>query len=119
VARRVRGAERRRWQRLPLAIPFFVRGADAQGKEFLEYAAALNISAGGALLACRRDLPRGIRISMEVPSAPSASSAALPYAIRTVKARIVRVGHLGGLSLWGLRFGRSLTKSQGTNSLSK
>ena len=29
------GAERRKWTRLPLAIPVFVRSRDEKGKEFL------------------------------------------------------------------------------------
>jgi len=42
--------ERRSWPRLPLAIPVFVRSRDEKGKEFLEFATALNVSAGGALI---------------------------------------------------------------------
>ena len=43
------GTERRKWARLPLAIPVFVRSRDRKGKEFLEFATALNVSAGGML----------------------------------------------------------------------
>src|SRR5947199_4110183 len=48
--------ERRRWARLSLAIPVFVRGINGQGREFLEFCTLLNESAGGALLAIRRPL---------------------------------------------------------------
>jgi len=34
------GAERRKWTRLPLAIPVFVRSRDDKGKELLEFATA-------------------------------------------------------------------------------
>ena len=51
------GNERRKWARLPLAIPVFVRSRDGKGKEFLEFATALNVSAGGMLVAIRRALP--------------------------------------------------------------
>src|SRR5438132_9287892 len=40
--------ERRRWARLSLAIPVFVRGINGQGREFLEFCTLLNESAGGA-----------------------------------------------------------------------
>src|ERR1022692_1621808 len=51
VRRTASVAERRDWDRLPISIPFFVRGSDADGEEFLEFATALNLSAGGLLLA--------------------------------------------------------------------
>ena len=62
--------ERRKFQRLPLSIPVFVRGIDEAGKEFLEFATALNISAGGVLLATRRSLPKSASVALEIPVAP-------------------------------------------------
>ena len=56
MRRTVSVAERRGWERLPISIPFFVRGSTAAGEEFLEFATALNLSAGGVLLATRRYL---------------------------------------------------------------
>src|SRR3989440_12837818 len=91
--RRKPETERRRWTRLPLAIPVFVRSRDEKGKEFLEFATALNISAGGALVAVRRSLPLSAQVSLEIPSAPLAATAALPRAARTLRARTVRVSH--------------------------
>jgi hypothetical protein len=116
VARRSRGRERRRWQRLPIAIPFFVRGVDERAKEFLEFATAFNISAGGALVACRRDLLVGTRISLEIPAVPATSLLPLRHTIRTARARVVGVRHLKDLSLLGVRFARPLIKPTGTNS---
>ena len=46
--------ERRRWPRLPLAVPVFVRGADKWGKNILEFSTIVNISAGGVYFAIRR-----------------------------------------------------------------
>src|SRR5205807_5763369 len=86
-------AERRQWDRLPLAIPVFVRSRDDKGKEFLEFATALNVSAGGALVAVRRSLPQSSQVLLEIPSAPLAAAAALPKASRTLRARAVRVTH--------------------------
>src|ERR1700757_4142243 len=69
------GAERREWVRLPLAIPIFVRSRDQSGKDSLEFATALNISAGGALVAVHRALKPAAQVSLEIPSAPLAASA--------------------------------------------
>lgn len=101
-------AERRQWPRLPLAIPVFVRSRDDKGKEFLEFATALNISACGVLVAVRRSLPPSARILLEIPSAPLAATAKLPRASRTLRAKCVRVTHAEGYHLVGLKFSRPL-----------
>ena len=89
VVRSRRVKERRRWPRLPLAIPVFVRGSDGQGKEILEFAAILNVSAGGVLLASRREVLQGSRISLEIPVGfPAAEEAA--HAQRKFRARVLR-----------------------------
>jgi len=106
--RRKPETERRRWTRLPLAIPVFVRSRDEKGKEFLEFATALNISAGGALVAVRRSLPLSAQVSLEIPSAPLATAAALPKAARMVRARSVRITHAEGYHLIGLKFSHPL-----------
>jgi hypothetical protein len=91
-----------------LAIPVFVRSRDDKGKEFLEFATALNISACGVLIAVRRSLPPSARILLEIPSAPLAATAKLPRASRTLRARAVRVTHAEGYHLVGLKFSRPL-----------
>jgi len=100
--------ERRKWTRLPLAIPVFVRSRDEKGKEFLEFATALNISAGGALVAIRRSLPKAAQVLLEIPSAPLAATASLPRAARTLRARATRITHAEGYHLLGLKFSRPL-----------
>jgi hypothetical protein len=100
--------ERRKWVRLPLAIPVFVRSRDEKGKEFLEFATALNIGGGGALVAVRRSLPESAQVSLEIPSAPMAAAAALPKVSRTLRAKAVRVTHAEGYHLLGLKFSRPL-----------
>jgi hypothetical protein len=94
--------------RLPLAIPVFVRSRDDRGKEFLEFATALNIGAGGALIAVRRPLPPSAQVLLEIPSAPLAAAAKLPKAARTLRARTVRVTSADGYHLLGLKFSRAL-----------
>jgi hypothetical protein len=102
------GNERRKWARLPLAIPVFVRSRDGKGKEFLEFATALNVSAGGMLVAIRRVLPAIAQIRLEIPSAPVAALALLPRAARTLRARALRTTPAEGYYLLGLKFARPL-----------
>src|SRR5689334_15926444 len=83
--------ERRKHQRLPLSIPVFIRGIDEGGKEFLEFATALNISAGGVLLATRRSLPKSSAVSLEIPVAPLPADEVSSHSIRSLKAKPVRI----------------------------
>lgn len=103
-----KAAERRKHQRLPLSIPVFVRGLDENGKEFLEFATALNISAGGILLATRRSLPRFSALSLEIPVAPLPADAFSSQSIRSLKAKLVRITHGEKYHLLGLRFTRPI-----------
>jgi hypothetical protein len=102
------GSERRKWARLPLAIPVFVRSRDGKGTEFLEFATALNVSAGGMLVAIRRVLPAIAQLRLEIPSAPVASVALLPSASRTLRAKTLRSTPADGYYLLGLKFTRPL-----------
>lgn len=106
-----RGAERRKWARLPLAIPVFVRSRDPKGKEFLEFATALNVSAGGMLIAIRRVLPPIAQLRLEIPSAPITSMAPLPQAARTLHAKTLRTTPAAGYYLLGIKFSRPLSLS--------
>jgi len=100
--------ERRRWSRLPLAIPVFVRSRGEADKELLEFATALNVSAGGMLLAVRRPIPLSAQVSLEIPSAPLAAMAALPNVARTLRAKVLRMQHGEGYNLAALKFSRPL-----------
>ena len=102
-----KAAERRKHQRLPLSIPVFVRGVDENGKEFLEFATALNISAGGILLATRRSLPKSAGLSLEIPVAPLPADAFSNQSVRSLKAKLVRITHGEKYHLLGLRFTRA------------
>jgi c-di-GMP-binding flagellar brake protein YcgR len=101
-------AERRQWPRLPLAIPVFVRSRPDSDKEFLEFATALNVSAGGMLVAVRRSIPSAAQVSLEIPSAPLAALAALPAVTRNLRAKVLRMQHGEGYKLVGLKFSRPL-----------
>ena len=102
-----RSSERRKWSRLPLAIPVFVRSRDGKGKEFLEFATALNVSAGGMLVAIRRSIPQMGQIRLEIPSAPIAMMA-VPRTSRSLRAKPLRTTMADGYYLLGLQFSRPL-----------
>jgi len=110
TARTVRGqnSERRKWMRLPLAIPVFIRSRDGEGKEMLEFATALNVSAGGMLIATRHVLPATAQVELEIPSAPVTAIALLPAASRSLRAKALRNTPAAGYYLLGLKFSRPL-----------
>src|SRR5947209_6070364 len=108
---KVPAQERRRWPRLPLAIPVFVRSHAEADKEFLEFATALNVSAGGMLVAVRRSLPSASQVSLEIPSAPLAALAELPAVTRNLRAKVLRMQHGEGYNLVAVKFSRPLVNS--------
>jgi PilZ domain-containing protein len=95
--------EKRRYQRVALPVPVFVRGTDELGKEFLEFSTALNISRGGALLATRRYLAPSAVISLQIPPPPFPSQSLPQPVVGNLEAKVVQVRpanryHLSGLS---------------------
>jgi hypothetical protein len=105
-------AERRRWPRLPLSIPVFVRGRLEQYKEFLEFATALNVSAGGMLVAIRQSLPALEEVTLEIPSAPLAALEGFPKTTRALRGKVLRTERTDAYSLIGLKFARPLEEAR-------
>jgi hypothetical protein len=105
-------SERRKWQRLPIAIPVFVRGVDGAGKEFIEFVSALNISAGGMLIAARRHVPCLTGLSLEIPSAPLPASEVQSHSVRSFKARAVRNQVLDNCHYVAFKFTRPLRSGE-------
>jgi len=101
--------EQRKWSRLQLAIPVFVRSRDENNRESLEFATAVNISAGGALVVVRRALAKSSPVSLEIPSAPIGSAHGTRRSSRAIRARTVWVAHLNDYHLLGLKFVRPLS----------
>ena len=94
--------ERRRWNRLELAVPLFVSAQDAQGKAFTELTVALNISGGGALVALHKVLAAQSKVTVEIPRPPITELPSLgPH---TVEALIVRIEPRNNCQLLGLQF---------------
>jgi hypothetical protein len=111
VRRTASVAERRDWDRLPISIPFFVRGSKPDGEEFLEFATALNLSAGGLLLATRRYLEPGSHISLEIPVA-LLNKAHLPRSVSMLHATVLRCTPDRQYFLIGLQFEEPLLNHQ-------
>lgn len=107
MRRSERLADRREWDRLPISIPFFVRGKKDSGEEFLEFATALNLSAGGVLLATRRFLDPGTQITLEVPVA-LVNKAQLPRSRSLLHATVLRCMPDRQYFLLGLQFDEPL-----------
>jgi len=108
VSKGLPGKEKRRWARLKLAIPVFVRTKTTEGRESLEFATAINVSAGGALLVVRRSLSRAAWVSLEIPSAPIGPVQGMPQSSRNIRAKAVWVKHLDDYHLLGLKFAQPL-----------
>ena len=96
-------AERREWHRLPISIPFFLRGRNVSGEDFQDIAAALNLSASGALLATKRYLEPRTKISLEVPIA-LVNKAQLPHSVSLLHATVLRCTPDRQYFLLGLQF---------------
>ena len=88
-----------------------MRSRDDKGKEFLEFATALNVSAGGMLLAVRKGLPAAAEVLLEIPSAPLTGMTALPETARNLRAKSLRSTQAAGCHLLGLKFARPLLNS--------
>jgi hypothetical protein len=109
VPRSFSNKEQRKWARLQLAIPVFVRTRDRGGKDSLEFATAINISAGGALVVVRRSLPKSALVSLEIPSAPIGPANGSKTSSRIMQAKAVWVTHFDDYHFLGLKFARPLS----------
>jgi hypothetical protein len=79
----------RRWQRIPLSFPVFVHGTDQDGRNTLEFGTAVNVSAGGVLVALKR-VPADKNVLVEMPVPPGFYSDA-PQSFRMLESTIVRM----------------------------
>jgi len=96
--------ERRRYQRIRLQVPLFIRGKDAQGEQFMELAKTLDISAIGAFLASPRPLMLGGFITLTIPAPSITSSGLVPAGMAPIQAKIRRQQEAGDVYLVGVEF---------------
>jgi hypothetical protein len=99
--------------RLPISIPFFVRGRKDSGEEFVEFATALNVSAGGALVAIRHYVEPGSAVSLEIPVS-LVHKAHLPHSFSLLDAIVLRCTADRQYFLLGLKFKEPLIGSRST-----
>jgi PilZ domain len=96
--------ERRRFQRIRLQVPLFVRGRDAHGEQFLELAKTLDISALGAFITCPRAVAVNELITLTIPAPSITSSALVPAGMPPIQARVKRQQEAGDVYLIGVEF---------------
>ncbi len=96
--------ERRRFQRIHLQVPLFVRGKDAHGEQFLDLAKTLDISALGAFITCPRPLAISEVVTLTIPAPSITSSALVPAGMPPIQARVKRQQEAGDVHLVGVEF---------------
>jgi hypothetical protein len=101
--------ERRRFPRIHLQVPLFVRGRDAHGQQFLELAKALDISGLGAFITCPKALVISDFVTLTIPAPSIISSALIPAGMPPIQARVRRQQEAGDIYLVGVEFVRPLT----------
>lgn len=104
--------DRRRWDRIPLAMPLFVCGKDSDGQKFSDLTVARDIGGGGLFFASHRSLSRSARLTLQVPSAPWHTKLMGSRGTRTLKGRIVRVVPTESLNFYALQFSHPLTRER-------
>jgi hypothetical protein len=96
--------ERRRFQRIRLQVPLFIRGKDAYGEQFLELAKTLDVSAIGAFLTSPRPLAVNEVVTLTIPAPSITSSALVPAGMPPIQARVRRHQDAGEVHLVGVEF---------------
>jgi len=96
--------DRRKSPRLRLAIPVFLRNTPAEKPAWLDFASAVDVSAGGMLLASRRSCGLASNLLLEIPAAPLAGLAELPVGSRCFRGTVVRSLAAEGYHLIAVRF---------------
>ena len=96
--------ERRRFQRIRLQIPMFIRGRDAHDEQFLELAKTLDVSGLGAFLTCPRSLAANEIITLTIPAPSITSSGLVPAGMPPIQARVKRQQQAGDVYLVGVEF---------------
>lgn len=96
--------ERRRFQRIHLQVPLFVRGRDSHGEQFLELAKTLDISGLGAFLTSPRALAVNEIITLTIPAPSITSSALVPAGMPPIQAKVKRHQEAGDVHLVGVEF---------------
>ena len=96
--------ERRKFQRLRVQVPLFIRGKDNLGVEFLELAKTLDISGQGARLIGPQSLCHNDLILLTIPAPLPRSSAFGESGTPPIQARVRRLESSGDMKLAAVEF---------------
>jgi PilZ domain len=96
--------ERRRFQRIHLQVPMFIRGKDAHAEQFLELAKTLDVSGLGAFLTSPRSLSVDEIITLTIPAPSITSTGLIPAGMPPIQARVKRLQQAGDVYLIGVEF---------------
>jgi hypothetical protein len=98
----------RRFPRIRLQVPIFLRGQDASGVEFVELTKTLNISASGACIASNHILRPEQVVHLTIPTPSASSSGLVPNETPPITAKVLRQQSAGELKLFGVQFLKTL-----------
>jgi PilZ domain len=101
-------SKQRRFPRIRLQIPIFLRGQDASGVDFVELTKTLNISASGACIASTHMLRPDQVVQLTIPTPSPASSGLVPNETPPITAKVLRQQAAGELRLFGVEFSKPL-----------
>ena len=96
--------ERRKFQRLRVQVPLFIRGKDHHGAEFLELAKTLDISGQGARLISPHSLRHDEIISLTIPAPLPRSAEFGESGTPPIQARVRRLKCSGDMELAAVEF---------------
>lgn len=100
--------ERRRFHRIRLQIPLFIRGTDASGNEFLELAKTLDISCSGARIVSPRPLQHQEILYLTVPAPIPPSPKSAECGTGPISARVRRIDRSDEIEVASVEFLRLL-----------
>ena len=104
----VDSSKQRRFPRIRLQIPVFLRAQDASGVDFVELTKTLNISASGACIASTHILRPDQVVHLTIPTPSPASSGLVPNETPPIMAKVLRQQAAGDLRLFGIEFFKHL-----------
>ena len=104
----VDSSKQRRFPRIRLQIPVFLRAQDASGVDFVELTKTLNISASGACIASTHILRPDQVVHLTIPTPSPASSGLVPNETPPITAKVLRQQAAGDLRLFGIEFFKHL-----------
>lgn len=104
--------DRRKWERIPLPVPIFVRGKDSNGEVFLDLTVAQNIGGGGLVFASNRSLPRSARLTLQIPSVPWLRKLSCAGNVRPLKGHVIRITCTKDIKLYAFQFNRPLIRTR-------